>query len=379
LIALPDNCSTISLLNDFPLRFPVERRTRRASIETNAGAAVHAIPLEFLRMYLVPRLGSGFLAMTAFGIVAIMVAISTNQWAIAQSNDADANDRVPVSRVLVIGIDGTRADALHAAATPNLDALIGNGALWENTQILGDRPTENDTVSGPGWTSFLTGVWADKHGVQDNQFKGNNVTEFPHFFARVRARYPDANLGSFVDWKPIDDHLVRDANVRVCFESHGAPEYTQNDANLTLAATGFLSEGDPHAAMVYLGAADETGHAHGFHPSIPEYISAIETIDKHVGELVRAIQTRGNYASEDWLVVVSTDHGGRGTGHGGGHDVPEIRQTWLIVSGRSMAGKIPNRRAATFVVDVAATALAHLGIDLDPKWNLDGRPVGIGK
>ncbi|MGB1841464.1 MAG: DUF4983 domain-containing protein [Longimicrobiales bacterium] len=29
------------------------------------------------------------------------------------------------------------------------------------------------------------------------------------------------------------------------------------------------------------------------------------------------------------------------------------------------------------MVDVAVTALTHLGIPVDPSWQLDGRPVGL--
>ena len=79
-------------------------------------------------------------------------------------------------RVLVIGIDGVRPDALAAAKTPNLDKLIKTSAFADSTQILGTRYSKNNTISGPGWSSILTGVWADKHGVHDNEFKGKNYT-----------------------------------------------------------------------------------------------------------------------------------------------------------------------------------------------------------
>ena len=74
--------------------------------------------------------------------------------------------------------------------------------------------------------------------------------------------------------------------------------------------------------MVYFGACDETGHRDGFHPSVPSYIKAIETVDSHVGKLLKSIESRPNYENEDWLILISSDHGGQGTGHGKGHNVP---------------------------------------------------------
>ena len=71
---------------------------------------------------------------------------------------ATSKSTVPESRVLVIGIDGTRPDALAAATTPKLDALIADGAFTAYSRILGTRYRKNDTISGPGWSSFLTDV-----------------------------------------------------------------------------------------------------------------------------------------------------------------------------------------------------------------------------
>lgn len=284
-------------------------------------------------------------------------------------------DEVPRNRVLLIGIDGTRRDALLQAETPHLQALIDNGAFAENTEILGERYSKNDTISGPGWSSFLTGVWADKHGVHDNSFKGSNYKEYPHFFVRVKQQFPQARTASFVNWEPIDKFIVEQADVRRVYPASGAEGYTEEDANITRDATELLKTGDSHVVMVYLGAIDETGHKYGFHPSVPQYMAAIETVDRQVGEILQALRNRTNFQQENWLILVSTDHGGLGKGHGGGHDKPEIRNTFLIVSGAAaQRGTIDEQ---TYVVDLAPTALQHLGVKLDPAWKLDGRPVGL--
>ena len=65
--------------------------------------------------------------------------------------DQTAAEERTHKKVLLIGIDGCRPDALQTAVTPHLDRLILQGAFADDTQILGDRATENDTISGPGW------------------------------------------------------------------------------------------------------------------------------------------------------------------------------------------------------------------------------------
>ena len=284
-------------------------------------------------------------------------------------------DGLPGGRVLLIGIDGCRPDALEAARTPHVDALIRNGCWTKNTRILGERYQKNDTISGPAWSSFLTGVWADKHGVHDNSFDGHQLEKFPHLFRRVKEKWPDARLGSFVDWEPIDRFIVQAADTRVVFPAKGALLYAQFDKVLARSAVEFLARPDSCAAMVYFGPPDENGHSHGFHPDVPQYIAAIERTDEHIGELIAAIKARPAYAQEDWLVIVSTDHGGKDKGHGDGHSEAEIYGTFLVVSGPS-AQRLPISEQ-TYVVDVAVTALTHLSVSVRPEWNLDGRAVGL--
>lgn len=284
-------------------------------------------------------------------------------------------DAAPRKRVLIVGIDGTRTDALLAAETPNLDGLIKNGVLIENTSILGERKTASDTVSGPGWSSIVTGVWADKHGVKDNKFDGADYKSYPHFFRRVKDARPDTFTASIVTWAPIHDRMVTAADVSLVFKSDNVDEYAANDVKVADEAKKLLATKNPDALFLYFGVIDETGHKRGFHPSVPPYIAAIEQTDKHIGTVLDAVRSRPTYPDEDWLIIVCTDHGGRGTDHGKGHEFPEIRTVFLIVSGPSVAREKIDR--PTYLVDVPVTALTHLGISIKPEWELDGRAVGV--
>jgi predicted AlkP superfamily pyrophosphatase or phosphodiesterase len=275
-------------------------------------------------------------------------------------------------KVLIIGIDGCRFDALRAARTPHLDRLIREGALDGASQILGRRYQGNDTVSGPGWSSILTGVWADKHGVDDNKFSTPNYREFPHFFARLKQVRPEARTVSLVTWEPIHSQIVTAADVAETYPSSNVGEYRLGDIRVAREAALLLATDDPAAMFLYFGQVDETGHLHGFHPSVPQYVEAIERVDSLIGSVLEALAGRGP-TEEDWLILVVTDHGGKGTEHGKGHREPEITNGFLIVHGGGVQpGSI---RETTYLVDVAATALAHLGVPLDAAWKLDGRPL----
>jgi len=280
--------------------------------------------------------------------------------------------------VLVIGIDGCRPDALAAADTPNLDALIQNGTYFEGTDIVSpDRKNPANTISGPGWSNLLCGVWPDKHGVLDNKFTEPKYDQFPHFFVRLKEAQPEARTVSFSDWKPIRDHITRGGDVVLDFspaaDVKGPGGYETGDAASTAACVELLGKEAPAAVVLYLGQVDENGHAHGFHPSVVQYRDAIERVDAHIGQAVGAVQRRPK--NEDWLVIVCTDHGGSGTDHGNGHKNFDIRRTFMIVSGKN--AKQGRSTEPTYQVDVVPTALKHLGVDPRPEWGLDGKAVGL--
>jgi len=283
----------------------------------------------------------------------------------------------PAKKVLFIGIDGTRFDAIEKATTPNLDALLKDGIYSSNCLILGERYQKNDTVSGPGWSSILTGVWADKHGVQNNTFTGMNYKAYPHFFARLKEVRPEAKTVSLVTWEPIHAKITSAADVSINYEqkAHGVMDYDGYDNEAASEAVKQLTKANPDALFFYIGQVDVAGHAHGFHPTVPQYVEAIERADKLVGRVVAAVQARKTYAQEDWLVIVTSDHGGKGTGHGGGHSTPEILNSFLILSGPSARrGKFGER---VHLVDAPVTALAHFGVKAKEEWKLDGRVVGL--
>ena len=210
--------------------------------------------------------------------------------------------------MLFIGIDGCRFDALEAANTPHLDALRADGCFSRRTLIQGSRYHGCDTVSGPGWSSLLTGVWADKHGVQNNRFAGRRFDLYPHFFHHVKATWPKAMTVSIADWAPIHKYIVTDADVNLVPTEE--ERYVPGDRDSALRAAEIFQRHDPVAVFVYFGQVDEHGHKFGFHPSVPEYIAAIERVDAHVGTVMNGLAcARPEFVRENWLVLVSSDHG----------------------------------------------------------------------
>ena len=89
--------------------------------------------------------------------------------------------------------------------------------------------------------------------------------------------------------------------------------------------------------------------------------------------MISALKKRDHYLNENWLIIISTDHGGSEKTHG--KNTPEHTTIFYIVSGKSAAkGKIQTQ---VNIIDVAVSAMHHLGLDIKDEWNLDGKPIGL--
>ena len=266
------------------------------------------------------------------------------------------NTTALTNKVLIIGMDGTMPGALAVARTPNLDALKSNGCY--SVRVA----THPVTHSAAGWSSMFTGVWGDKHGVNDpgNSFAGNQFTNYPSFFKRIEAANSNLNTLAFARWAPMLT-AVPDADVKLSFDS---------DAAVTDETCRRLTNSNPDVFWMLLLDVDSAGHASGWGPTVSNYVRAIEIADGRVGQIIGALTNRATYVQENWLVIVQTDHGE--------HDHPDperSRIVFSIYSGPSAARGVI--WPAPSIVDVCATVFTHMGVPMSPAWNLDARVAGL--
>src|SRR6185312_1512736 len=84
-------------------------------------------------------------------------------------------------KILVIGVDGIINTAIDYAATPGIGALKVNGSYTMSG--YGGVPA----YTSSGWSTMLTGVSSDKHGVTTNEsFSGNNFAQYPSVVSRMK-------------------------------------------------------------------------------------------------------------------------------------------------------------------------------------------------
>ena len=243
-------------------------------------------------------------------------------------------------KVLIIGIDGCRPDALQIANTPNLDNLISNGIYSP------DALNDDITISGPGWSANLCGVWSNKHQVTDNTFFGDNYLNYPPVTKYIDDQSSNFHTVSICNWNPINDYIIGNyADFKLNVSS---------DQDVSDQASNYLSLNDPDFMFLHFDDVDHAGHSYGFSPNIPEYISAIEGVDFYIGPIIQAISQRPNYTNEDWLILVTTDHGGLGYSHGG--NSMEEENVFVIASGNSIPTQVIYKDSSV-VIDSAINCL----------------------
>ena len=296
----------------------------------------------------------------------IIVLLCSIQFASAQNK-----------KVIFIIADGIPASELEKATKPSFDAIIANGAYLP-CYVGGEKGgvTQSPTISAVGYNSLLTGTWTNKHGVVDNAIKNPNYN-YPTIFKVFKDQYPAKKIGVFSTWldnrtKLVGDGLAQTNYLHVDYHRDGYEldtiqfPHDKNakyihwiDEKVVAEAAHLIKDSAPDLSWVYLEYTDDMGHRYG---KSPELDTAISMLDKQIQKLMAAINYREKNFNEEWLVIITTDHGRdaqTGKDHGGQSDAE--RNTWLVINHRPNHHAFENRTA---VVDIFPTIASFLNIKL---------------
>lgn len=292
------------------------------------------------------------LAAIAVGLIASMSP--------AAALSADAPRKA--AHVIMIGVDGMSPDGVRQAETPNLDAMMAGGS-W-SLHARGVLPT----TSGANWASILTGAGPEQHGVTSNDWQvgefnfPTSVTGsggfFPSIFQVITDQHPEWEVGSIYDWEGFGnlyDHRFVD------YDARGEGE----DATTDLAVA-YIKAKRPDFLFVHLDLVDHAGHAYGH--GTPAYYASVAKADSLIGRIRQAVHDAD--MAEDTAILVTSDHGGVGKGHGG-ESLAELEIPWIAYGKSIHRGVELDLPINTF--DTPATIARLLGVKIPYAWL--GRPV----
>lgn len=236
-------------------------------------------------------------------------------------------------RVVIIALDGISVEGYEKANTPNLDALMSEGAFSLNTRVV------MPSVTLPNWTSQLTGSGPEQHGVVNNGWEINKYVlppvekdadgYYPSVFKVLKEKMPEIKTAFYYNWinlfYPYNKKYVDE--VSYLEKDQYIPNYRK--------AMDFIIENQKKPTFVFLYSVhtDHAGHGHGW--MSPEYIRSIEEADVQIGKFISEMKEKGLY--EDTNIMFLSDHGGIKNGHGG-VTVDEMIVPWGVTGPKIKKG-----------------------------------------
>ena len=277
----------------------------------------------------------------------------------------------PPTHVLLIGTDGTNLDKVLAdPANVGFFDLMAESVTGA-TSIVG-----HTTISGPSWTTILTGVWDNKSGVINNIFNPAPYDAWPTVFNLLEAHNPDIDTAVIADWKYINDigaagayPVAADDNVFVPFDTSW--EDTDDDVTTaTIARINATQAADSSFIFSYQVAVDEAGHAYG--GGSPEYAAAIVNTSENIAAIMAAVDAwETANPGEEWTVIVTTDHGHQqSVGFGHGFQSPNETSSFVMFDLEGDSANDGKQNLGYSNADITPTIVGLFGAP--PRSDFDG-------
>ncbi|MDW5416539.1 LamG-like jellyroll fold domain-containing protein [Iodobacter sp. CM08] len=231
-------------------------------------------------------------------------------------------------KVLLVGIDGIQYDVLLDAlnnkqlsniAKLNLSPSYTGGIAGSNTQ--------QQTLSGPGWASILSGAWANRHEVRSDYagqvFKNDSVFK----------QLGQLKSSSITSWSTLNKLLRVDINAG---QLSNAIDCSGFDSCVVSSTQSAINSGNYSLVVSNLHAPEETALHTGLGK---EYKQTLKNTDQQIGELLETLKQRQIQNNEDWLLLLTSSHG---LSEGGNNDgLPRaVNQAGFIAINKPLAEKI---------------------------------------
>ncbi|WP_036208674.1 ectonucleotide pyrophosphatase/phosphodiesterase [Novilysobacter arseniciresistens] len=247
---------------------------------------------------------AAFIALAAAGCQSLLVRGP------ASAPGADTGPDTARPALLLVSIDGFRADYLDRGVTPNIARLAADGARarWLSPSY--------PSLTFPNHYTVVTGLRPDQHGIVNNTMRDAALGRFslgrqeavgdgrwwggePVWVAAENAGLPTATLfwpGSEAAiggvrptrWLPYDGDMTMPARVDTVLGWLSEPAATR-----------------PRFATLYFDALDHAGHDAG--PDSPGVAATLAEVDDAIGRLLDGLDARGLADAVD--IVLVSDHG----------------------------------------------------------------------
>lgn len=254
-------------------------------------------------------------------------------------------DSEPIDKVLLISIDGLRADAVA-------NTEFGK-YLLENSAYSLETTTVSPSITLPCHISMFYGVTPEEHGITDNgaipsETMKNGITETLTKNGKASAL--------FYDWEPIKYVAKTSPSVSSTYLDSTVHGFDKTVKMTGDACVRHIQETPTDFTFLYLAFPDEYGHNYGWLSE--EYYHALNESFAVVKEVLTTLQ------GKDYTVILTADHGGHERSHGS--TMYEDMTIPLFIIGENYTPG--TNLGARSILDVAPTVVSLLNVDVPDHW-----------
>ncbi|MET3514662.1 hypothetical protein ABIC63_002441 [Pseudacidovorax sp. 1753] len=268
-------------------------------------------------------------------------------------------------KVLLVQVDGMTYAALRQAQAAGALTSLRAAPAW--TGGIAGTPSAQPTTTGPAFATLLTGTWA-RHGVAfDSADQRIDTARTPTLLAQLRQRtQPFALQSGVVTSSTVAASLSADPAVAAAIDRR--VDCNGDDGCVTTRTRQLIEAGIDLTVAEYgapaRAATDGLGSA-GYRASVTATAAAVQQL------LDTIAHRQANDPKEDWLVLLTADHGLDAFGSTTGSQSLDDK-TSFVASNKALpslpaVNDAPPADIATLLQAVAATDLAptvlqHLGM-----------------
>lgn len=269
------------------------------------------------------------------------------------------------SHVFLIGLDGWGSWCMETGECPFIREMMQEGSYTLN------KRTVLPSSSGPNWAAMMNGTPVEATGIISNNatpdFKPLVLTEHnaqPTFFHQLKQVCPEAETGVICEWGDFLNY-TDPACVDYQKKIHDPETFTEA---VVEESVQYIQEKKPVLCFIHIDALDHKGHANG--QGSPEYYAELPLVDGRAQRIVEGIKAAGIY--EDSIILLTSDHGHKGTGHGG-ISMLEM-ETPFVIWGKGVK-KNHEIQETVLEYDIAATVAKILNLPVPQSWR--GIPMDV--
>ena len=242
--------------------------------------------------------------------------------------DTAASKKSVKRYVLWLNIDGAVGSVVkqevEKGTLPVMQKMLGHSKyVWtgvaDDHALLTEGRESYDEEDPLTWATMFTGMNSRMHRIKDYSYTPDfmigdaAVTYAKTIVQYVSDKEPNLLMSCVSPWPNLNRYVGAMQSVITSSSDEETLEVLQ----------GQLEKGDNQLTLAAFKGVLEAGKSGGFVAENTSYLNALKLIDTGLGQLLATIEAREDAYYEDWLVCVTSNHGGTPDGRYGGNTDPE--------------------------------------------------------